>query len=570
MSCHRGAKVPRRLRCAVLEAYLLPWIVVAAVDLSHLQRLLAQGEFQSALIGADEAIVTAEDVVERADLHRIGVQAAFRLGDVATARTHALEQLSCALRAADPGLEGRAHNDLAVLDGFEGHEDAALERLWKASEAFRRSSDGPSPAVLNNLGNLYVRMGRYDEAIGHFHRAVEGFRAVSNLANVAVSLANVGRSEALAGRAGLAIQPLDEALAIFERLGRPDDVVTTLAKLGLAHGKDGAFEHARSCFERAMDGHAQGLAAPFAGDTRLWFAEFLFDRGEDDRVVELLGPLRTGGGDVRPVDPVHDFDTIPMELLAHALARLGRHDEAFAALSRLYRAVQLHARDRHVGRLQETMTRRSDHASAVRAPLQREPTEPPTVPFDERIVELERMVVGLRARAERMERAAHTDALTGLKNRRGFERAYAVSLAEARRTDGDLTLALVDLDEFKGVNDAYGHDVGDKVLAQVASILTRATSVDDVVARWGGEEFAVALPGTSLEQAAATLDAMRQQVERHPWSRLAPGLHVTCSIGAVSWHESTTADPPLTVADRRLYDAKRAGRNTVVASDQAS
>ena len=312
-----------------------------------------------------------------------------------------------------------------------------------------------------------------------------------------------------------------------------------------------------------MDGHRRGLAVPFESDTRRWYAEFAWERGENDLVVDLLRPLvSTGpGDDVDHADLEHLVGTT--DAYAHALARLGRVEEAFAVLSQLYRASRRSTRKRH----EEGLLRRLD--------AKERPTTPPDgarevsmTPDGERIVELERTIVGLRARAERMERAAHTDALTGIHNRRGFERAYATALADVRRTDGELTLALLDLDEFKRVNDTFGHDVGDRVLAQVASVLVRTAGVGATVARWGGEEFALAFPGVALDEAERFLDTVRQAVERHAWHRLDPDLRITCSIGVVAWNETTVTDTPLSIADRRLYAAKRAGRNRTVARDE--
>ncbi len=167
---------------------------------------------------------------------------------------------------------------------------------------------------------------------------------------------------------------------------------------------------------------------------------------------------------------------------------------------------------------------------------------------------------------------AITDPLTHLKNRRAFFQEGKDRLALSRRANSPLSLMLLDLDDFKGVNDTHGHQAGDRVLLAVAGLLARMSRAVDTVARVGGEEFAIILPGTSRDGAAVLAERIRTAVAESSFVVGGERIALTLSIG-VAASDSDPADEIdtlLHVADRRLYLAKRAGRNRVQLSDQAT
>jgi diguanylate cyclase len=166
---------------------------------------------------------------------------------------------------------------------------------------------------------------------------------------------------------------------------------------------------------------------------------------------------------------------------------------------------------------------------------------------------------------QRAQSEALLDPLTGLKNRRGFELAAQESQLERGSLVGT-ALLMADIDHFKAVNDLHGHLLGDKVLRAVAHVLRSNVKGRDVVARFGGEEFAVLLPGTSLPGAAAVGRQMRSLVAQGRIKRsVGEGTigEVTLSIGVAVAREGDTLQTLLERADAALYSAKRGGRNRV-------
>ena len=163
------------------------------------------------------------------------------------------------------------------------------------------------------------------------------------------------------------------------------------------------------------------------------------------------------------------------------------------------------------------------------------------------------------------EQLALQDSLTGLANRRSAQRDLELLHGLARRGELDLSVLVLDIDHFKAVNDSYGHETGDRVLCEVAKVLSGTVRSSDLVARVGGEEFLVILPGADLQGAVRCAEALRSAVAQlQP-----PGLpSVTVSVGAASLVGEMAADDLVRQADGLLYAAKNAGRNRVEAAAQ--
>jgi diguanylate cyclase (GGDEF)-like protein len=167
------------------------------------------------------------------------------------------------------------------------------------------------------------------------------------------------------------------------------------------------------------------------------------------------------------------------------------------------------------------------------------------------------------------ERQALVDSLTGLANRRQADEALARELARAERLGGQVGLILADVDDFKAVNDRHGHPTGDVVLRDLADTLRETIREIDTAARWGGEEFAVILPGTDLEGVGQVAERIRVALaEREIVSADGIALHVTASFGAASTGAEMSHTDLVEAADEALYRAKRAGKDRVFAGTE--
>ena len=168
-----------------------------------------------------------------------------------------------------------------------------------------------------------------------------------------------------------------------------------------------------------------------------------------------------------------------------------------------------------------------------------------------------------RELALELEELSVRDPLTGLHNRRRLDDELDQMFAFARRSGSPLSVAMIDLDDFKAVNDRFTHLVGDDVLRFAAEVLTSSTRSADVLVRMGGEEFALLMPGTSAVDGLRVCERMRTQLEAHPWDSLMPGLHVTASFGLACSTDHESAADLVRTADERLIRAKREGKNRI-------
>jgi len=181
--------------------------------------------------------------------------------------------------------------------------------------------------------------------------------------------------------------------------------------------------------------------------------------------------------------------------------------------------------------------------------------------------EKEKLLKDLEAKTRELERLSLEDPLTGLSNRRDFDRHLDVWMRHAGRHGSLLTVAMFDLDNFKLVNDRFGHAQGDEVLKETANLMRRECRAIDVVSRYGGEEFALIFPNVDALAAAGICERIRNEFQHVDWSRNMPGLSLTISAGIAGWSSGMSDRDLLRVADRRLYEAKRRGRNRIVADD---
>lgn len=276
--------------------------------------------------------------------------------------------------------------------------------------------------------------------------------------------------------------------------------------------------------------------------TALELAEEIGAAGHCDRVRASIGAWLLAVG--RPDEALAWLDRLVDDL---------GHDGPHSTRIRAHHAAYLAARE--IGRFELAI---EHHESYERLERQRTTNQLRS--------QSEMFVTKSEAQAEvdRHRSSAERDPLTGLGNRRHLSRM----LHQLAPPDGEATpfsLAMIDVDHFKSINDVLGHAIGDAVLVEMARVLERSTAEDDVVVRYGGEEIVVVMPGTPLADAISQCERVRERVAAHRWPGL-PAEHVlTISIGVASAPPSSV-ERVVGAADRAMYAAKRAGRNRVCAA----
>lgn len=180
----------------------------------------------------------------------------------------------------------------------------------------------------------------------------------------------------------------------------------------------------------------------------------------------------------------------------------------------------------------------------------------------EKGIKLSKINENLIEKTKNLEKKASTDYLTKLPNRRKFNSLVEYELKQVQRyPEMDFSILIFDIDNFKKINDTFGHDIGDKILQELAKIVKISLRNSDLACRWGGEEFAIALTHTSLEDSFLVAQKIRSSVENHKFVK---NINVTCSFGLSQFHLNDTYATLFKRADEALYEAKNTGKNKVV------
>ncbi len=473
-----------------------------------------------ALVCLDEAVALAASgdnvllylriLSDRAKIHSV-------LGNRPSAAADFLETIELARVHGDRVTEARALGGLGFLHGHHDEPVPYAAYTRQSLAIFRELGDRQMQAhTLCNLGGALQRMGQLDEAEACY---AEGFPIAMELKW------SYGQALFLAGRGGVACSRgrLDEGLALYAE-----------ANVLLA----------------TIDDHFQ------IGRHLLISGRHLVDAGRYEDSLPFL-----------------------QRAIAHAVSHgfLAAEAEAHGLLVRSYEALgdlvsansSLHAKLALRDRL--TAERIEERVRVVEVRMQSEAARREAERERQRAAELQVANDDLRSALERerelmrvLDRLARTDTLTRLANRRHLQEFLAQEMGRSRRRWRPFAIVLLDIDHFKGINDRFGHAVGDEVLVEVGNRLKDALRSVDVVARWGGEEFCAALVDTSGPMAFQVAQRLRTAIYAQPFRTSVGAVTVTASLGIADLRPGeSSVDELIRRADLTLYEAKRRGRNRV-------
>ena len=423
-------------------------------------------------------------------------------------------------------LLSRTHHNLGDMSACLEHAVSAVEYLGEDAPPDRRAH------YVAKLADALGWAGSFDAARERYRQAERLAVAAGNPEREMMVLNNLAYTEYEAGEFNAAWTVVERMFAFRDRTGREFDGndLDTISRIQLALGRHADAEktvlqaiatygHMRNREADCMAEYLLTLATARRGLGALYGAQASLDHGLALCEERALGDVR-----VRV-----------LQEQAELYAAAGDYRRAFATYKAFHRA-------------EEAQRSAQQEAQARTRQAIFETTE-------------------ARQHAERFREQARTDPLTGLPNRRYVDEELPFVLARAEAAGVPVTVALADLDHFKRINDTLSHDVGDRVLATVGELLRAGLRTDGFVARLGGEEFLVVLPGLGASQAEYRLDVLRNGIRAHDWVPLTGELPVTVSIGAVCLAPGDRAGQAelLGAADHNLYAAKRCGRDRVVA-----
>jgi len=594
-------------KISVLFLCLLAWsapLVASALDCGELPAMAqaihdlrdenaAQGVAQAEalledLVVADENCVEGKMLVLGALASNLHI-----LGRSHEGLLHIEQALELLESRSDASPEHRAgiHLTAGVLHwDLEAHDEAIVHYL-ESLQASEEIGDRIAVArAAGNIGNLYNTTGDYRQAREFHEQALEIFEeegwtrgVAGTLVNLAALARNVARHASQSGDEEMAreeygrmLEESRRALDLFEQLGNPRGIA--YAKNNTAQALVGLGRHAEAIDIqwRALELQREVGDVSGEADSLMALADIHQGMGEFDAAADLLSEAA---------------ERVPEDNLAKTYAvteKRANLEEArgnlLAALEHQKRLNQLRrvmARNQMAARVEETrLAMRAEQREQELALLRREAeiadlqlkrqqaTSVAAVLLVVVLLSLLGLVVirfRARVRSSRMlEQAARTDPLTGLSNRRDMmERLNAAH--DASRKDGDVHgLILADLDDFKQINDGYGHGVGDEALQQLAVRLSETVKGRDVVSRWGGEEFLVLLPDTDKEGARAVAENLQLAMAENPVSTSAGEIDLTLTLGVAELSSAVSVDEAIRQADAAMYQGKTAGKDRFV------
>jgi diguanylate cyclase (GGDEF)-like protein len=432
-------------------------------------------------------------------------------------------------------LLGITHKQLADY----GH---ALEMYEMALKGFRETADLKWQArVISNVGNVEIQLGNFAVALELFDQALELRREIGDNEGAGFDLNN-----AAFGRIQRALQ-LRAAGDVTGCQAEAEDALRLLDR-SLAIARQFGYKRLEAFCLQTMGEAYQAMSRP---EVALGMADQFLQlaRDSNDKWIEAYGLACVG--EIR-----HQLgqDAEGLGLLRTALASfeaLGSRDETARVLRIL---SQVHEA---LGSLNDALLclRR---AGAIEQRLKNEETERRS-----RALSARRRLEQASAEAERYRRLALEDSLTGLANRRQLDERLRSLMQDAEARGSVLTVALADVDHFKGINDRFSHAVGDEVLRCVGEILRAQCRLGDMAGRFGGEEFMLIFRGLDMTAAAEACERARRAVESWDWKSIHPQLRVTLSLGLASSTSFAHPQGLLDAADHWLYEAKHHGRNQV-------
>ncbi|MEJ6002031.1 diguanylate cyclase [Paucibacter soli] len=470
------------------------------------------------------------------------------------------------------GLAGlsTAHGALAFCYAMLRMGQEALQAGLRALHSAREAGNAELEAwALNRIGLAYEALGDLQQAQTSTTQSLEiaqrqelaepHFAAINNLcgfASLAEHEALLERQDARAqGHALRALQLTEQACQLARASGNAHWLAAALANRVDALLSATELEQAAALIDEYLPLAQAQQFAWLVLQAQLQRARLLQLGDQAGRAIAILRSLLAA-----------DLDRLPPKLKRRAVHMLvglhkqrGEYYEALQSLEQLAELDRRWAQDKLALHSKALLIREEVALAQARAELASRDAERERERAERLLHEHE----ALSSQAAELGRIAVEDVLTGLYNRRHADQVLPLLSQRALSQGQPLSVAMLDLDHFKQINDGYGHAMGDQVLRAVAQHLRTSVRSADLMARIGGEEFVVALLGAPLAKAREICERMRGAIAAHDWEALAPELKVSVSIGLACAQTADEHGQLLERADQALYAAKHAGRNQV-------
>jgi diguanylate cyclase (GGDEF)-like protein len=539
-------------------------------------------------------------------LYRIGL-CQYILGTQENVTATTQQALSLFQSLGDERGEADAYNLIGNIYDRKGQYNEAIEYHHKSLTIRRRIEDRDGEAgSLNNIGIAYTQMAQFSEAFEYLQNSLDAAGtqpsaasyALYNIAQIftqiddlnkaqeyylqslklnqgtndraleSTILADLGKVHALLKNHKEALGYLRRSLEIAKSTGNLHDQGTALSIMGRAHQESGNYLKAQDCLNEALAIMKQTDARPDQSEVLcLLGRNYLKQEKFNESIVLLHQSLK-----IAEETNVNEKIRNAHYALAEVYKAIGDFEQALNHY-RIYHNIwkSFYSQD----------AERRIHAILARSEIEKarqdaEQERYKTYQLSQALNEAQRsenektrLLSQLEIQAQMLEQLAREDGLTGLNNRRWLDVQLNHEFERARRFEHPFSVAMLDVDDFKSVNDHFSHQVGDEVLRQIARILRTSCRMVDCIGRYGGEEFMIILVETTPQQAHEICAKIMDQMHGFDWPQIHKGMDpITLSIGLGQNTNAQTPAEMVSIADKQLYRAKQQGRDQICAAEE--
>ncbi len=568
-----------------------------SIQLYHLNESISPAKTMAFALQALELAAQLGHLEERIDAYEMIVRLYERMRDYRKTLEYALDALHLCEKESRRRDSSHFANAIGTAYLYLGDYSEAVFYYQEALQINRSLDDkSATAAAVNNIGNVYLRLGNYEKALDHYLQALKlkeevgdsQVHAINSIGNVYLMmndfdralechlqalqlheegndtthviqlLNNIGLDYKHLGKFGKAIESFERALALTEGNPYSNLASRTLNNIGILHREMGAYETSLRIFRQA-------LALKRDSDDQLGLSAALVNIGQSLLLLERY----------------HEAEDNLREGLAIAEKLQAREQlcEGYESMSRLYLRQAVLATEAECRKYYESAwevleksyrlseeiwrSKSSRYLVDMQVRFEIEEHERETELYRQKSAELAEANAKLEKANEQLEQLALTDELTGLSNRRDMILNLEREVIRTQRSNNPFSIILCDIDHFKRFNDEHGHDCGDYVLRSVSQHMRVTIRRQDYISRWGGEEFLLMLPETTLQGGAILAEKLRRVISDDTYQWEGQTLRITLSFGAAEFREDMDIDEAVKRADEAMYAAKNAGRNRV-------
>ncbi len=436
----------------------------------------------------------------------------------------------------------RACRVIAYIYIMLGRYDKALGNLLTGKKIMEDHGIPLDFIFLNNIASIYTNIGRYGEALEFYLQALEPAQAAKD-PMLAYLYSNVAEAYLYLDDTDHALEFNKYALDTLDERSKGTSLCHCHNTFGRIYTKLGNFQKAREHLDFALSKARELGLKTFEIESSLELGKLCNQQGDYDYSLCFLAGVLEEAKEIGANEHVKNV----LQLLAQTSEASGRYREALNYYKE-YMKMDKELASRDLERELNLYTRQFKVEQAQKdAQLYRSKT------------------MELTQKTHELEFLSRTDHLTGLYNRRYAQHLIDAENARCAGWAGVYCIVLGDVDHFKSINDTYGHDCGDNVLRTVAAQMKAALRKDDCLSRWGGDEFLLLLPATSVDSAVAISEKLRAIVQGLDYDYYGHHIRITMTFGIAQYFNDPNSDSVVIRADRALYQGKSNGRNCVSA-----